>query len=268
MNIKALRLDVEAMFSQIMFGHGYLHYGYWDSDAPERATLIHLGQAQEAYFNKILQTIPQDTRSILDIGSGTGSNAYALTERGYTVDCVCPSAKLNIIAKSKLSDRSIVHECRFEDFKATDRSYDLVLFAESFHYIDAREALQNALKLSCKYIIIFDYFRVHPGTKGDRINVRQFYDILREFDDLEIIENEDVTSNISKTFQVTDDISNEYIKPFAIRLIDEFRAARPFLYFIFWPIVKKIRRYALTQSERRTRFVLEREYRMILLKKK
>src|SRR5690606_10549861 len=83
---KEFRLELEAALSQAAFGHGYLHYGYWDG-AEYEPSLCALGQAQEAYFERLVATIPEGTRSILDVGSGTGAVAAGLLRRGFAVDC-------------------------------------------------------------------------------------------------------------------------------------------------------------------------------------
>ena len=70
MNLKELKLECEALFSQAVFGHGYLHYGYWKSGEVDEKSLASLGVAQQEYFNQIVNTIPKGTQSILDVGSG------------------------------------------------------------------------------------------------------------------------------------------------------------------------------------------------------
>src|SRR5687767_14322449 len=94
--------------------------------------------------------IPQGTRSILDVGSGTGSNARDLLDQGYTVDCVCPSPRLNVIAREKLQASAAIFECRFEDFTSY-RKYDLILCCESFHYVMRRKASSRQLMLKVRH---------------------------------------------------------------------------------------------------------------------
>ncbi|MFN3938733.1 MAG: hypothetical protein ACK4KW_14290 [Gemmobacter sp.] len=48
MSRKTLQLDAEALLSEMIFGHGYLHYGYWPNGSPDDLSAMALGQAQEA----------------------------------------------------------------------------------------------------------------------------------------------------------------------------------------------------------------------------
>jgi 2-polyprenyl-3-methyl-5-hydroxy-6-metoxy-1,4-benzoquinol methylase len=141
MNTKELSLDIEALISQTLYGHGFLHYGYWPDTQTVIPSLESLGKAQQAYFDRMVAMIPQGIRTILDVGSGTGSNAKALLDRGYTVDCLCPSARLNLIAREKLKGNAEIFECHFEEFKSASK-YDLIICCESFHYIHAAQGLR------------------------------------------------------------------------------------------------------------------------------
>ena len=124
--MKELKLDIDALLSQIIDGKGFLHYGYWPDRTADEISLTRLARAQQAYFDELAGSIPDGTNSVLDVGSGTGSNALRLLQKGYDVELVCPSVKLNEIARQKLPAGSVIHECLFEDL-ATDRLYDLLL---------------------------------------------------------------------------------------------------------------------------------------------
>ncbi len=43
---KKFNLDLEALISQVVNGHGYLHYGYWESGHQGEFTLARVGLAQ------------------------------------------------------------------------------------------------------------------------------------------------------------------------------------------------------------------------------
>jgi hypothetical protein len=90
MNTKELSLDIEALVSQVVHGHGFLHYGYWPDEQAATLSLESLGKAQQAYFDRMAAMIPEGTVSILDVGSGTGSNARALLDREIGVPGISP----------------------------------------------------------------------------------------------------------------------------------------------------------------------------------
>lgn len=261
---KDLRLDAEALFSQAVYGHGYLHYGYWpDGSAPD-VSLQALGQAQQAYFDKLIETLPAETQSILDVGSGTGSNALGLTRRGFRVDCVCPSAKLNEMARRKLSAESRIFECRFEDCDAAG-PYDLVMFCESFHYIDAERALAQAARLASRHVLLFDYFPRVDGGGRAKVSHHRFMQMVRAQQAFTPVSDIDVTANIAPTFEVLDTIKNEQVRPFAARLAQDLRQQHPLLSTLLtWPLRRALSRLQ-RPSNRRTTFPAAFEYRLLLL---
>ena len=145
---KTAELEGAALASEVVFGHGYAHYGYFPDGLPEVLSLQALGAAQHAYFEKLLETVravPGDVHRILDVGSGTGANAKNLIGAGFDVTCVSPSAQMNEMARAKLPEGTQVTDARFEDFIANCR-FDLCIFAESFHYIE----LEPSAGTSCQ----------------------------------------------------------------------------------------------------------------------
>ncbi len=270
MKLKDFRLDVEALFAQSVYGHGHLHYGYWkDEGTPSVASIEKLGEAQINYFNKLVETIPDDVATILDVGSGTGSNAASLIDKGYSVDCVCPSTSLNKIAAKKLPEESTIFECEFEEFRA-NKTYDALIFAESFHYLHADIVLEKGIECSKKYILIFDYFRKRDSENYQRISYSQFLKLLNESfsDSYEILYDEDVTNHILPTFLVIDKISNDYFKPFLVTAASRFKKEHPVYNLLFGFFISKITRFANKKNNRYKTFAANNEYRLILLSKK
>lgn len=268
MKFKDLRLDAVALFSQVVYGHGFLHYGFWPEGKPQDISLENLGKAQQRYFEKLFETLPSGISSILDVGSGTGSNAAELLKKGFTVDCVCPSSKLNELARKKLPESTQIFEGKFEEF-STDKSYDTLIFCESFHYIDNDRALSLASQYAEKYVIIFDYFRREDGKDKDRISHKQFRSLLSEKHSsvFDVVKDDDVTDYITPTFMVLDEINNTYVKPFISQFISDFRTEHPFYSFIFSRPLKKLGKNAQKASNRYQKFSGQHEYRLILLKK-
>ncbi len=269
MNLKDFRLDTEALFSQVMYGDGYLHYGYWENCKPSIISLENLGKAQADYFYKFVKAIPDGVNTILDIGSGTGSNAAGLISKGYIVDCVCPSKNLNIIAANKLPKTTSIFECNFEEF-SENRTYDMLLFSESFHYIDANVALKKGLECTNKFILIFDYFKKEDSVGYKRISYGQFNNLVeKSFNEVyEVIYDEDVTQNIIPTFLILDEISNSQLKPFIKTSILKFKKEHPVLGFFSKYFLNKMLHYSNNKSNRYKNFITKNEYRIILLMKK
>jgi SAM-dependent methyltransferase len=225
MKLKSVELDLTALMSEVMFGHGYAHYGYFPDGVPEVLSASAMGAAQHAYFERLeaaIRTVPGGVTRVLDVGSGTGANARALIERGYQVACVSPSAQMNEMARAKLPEGTVVTDARFETFD-TETRFDICLFAESFHYINLEAGLRQAARFAEKGVVIFDYFRRpgHEHRDGTRGTHADFCDALVRQGAFEIVSDEDLTEAITPTFVIHEHLKNEKIAPF----VQRFRAA-------------------------------------------
>lgn len=115
----------------------------------KRPALIHDQVAQRyerarpgypsALFDDIVSyaELAEDAR-ILEIGCGSGQATLPLARRGYAIDCVEPGAQMARIARAKLADfPAVTVTCvNFERYTAPPASYDLLLSATAFHWLD------------------------------------------------------------------------------------------------------------------------------------
>ena len=266
MKLKDFQLEAEALFSEAVFGHGFLHYGYWPEGRPGVPSLMALGQAQQVYFDHLAAHIPEDVTTILDVGSGTGANAKVLIARGFSLECLCPSEQLNRMAARKMPDVTI-HTSPFEKFE-NDRRFDLCLFAESFHYIELRPALRQAARYAQRYVLIFDYFRRQSNGEDDTRGTHQdFLEAVREMGDFQVETDIDETELILPTFWVLDHVKNTHVAPFVQRMRKDLRASRRLTSFVLERVLRKVLNKAEARADRHDRFAHNREYRLILLKK-
>lgn len=223
MQDKAEELNLVARLSEAVMGDGFMHYGFWPDGLPKTPSLCALGQAQLAYVDRLVQAFPESTTRILDVGSGTGAIALNLTNRGFVMACVSPSERMNLQAKAKLPAETPVHTAKFEEFNGVD-TFDICMFAESFHYIELRKALAQAEKLATKGIVIFDYFRRSTHDKssreyGTRGTHAEFLAEIAKQNVFKVVSDEDMTSNILPTFELLDHLQSKQIAP----LISEIR---------------------------------------------
>ena len=261
-------LALEGLLSEVVFGNGYRHYGYWPEGSPDQPTFESINEAQERYFKKVLETIPAGVETILDVGSGTGSIAVRLSARGFRVDCVSPSFTMNAMARRKLPTSATVYDARFEDLDI-DAEYNLVLFCESFHYLNSRRALANVRRYALGHVLIFDYFRTRDGDPGDRASYKQFVSLLSGpfASDFGTVRDEDVTPQVLPTFRVLDVLGKAHVKPFLRSFVEQLRRENPFYALLLrWPLARFARK-AKAQSRRHDSFAKEREYRLILLER-
>ncbi len=265
MKFKDFQLDFEAMLSEAVYGHGFLHYGYWPDGRPEVPSVRSLGEAQQAWFDRMAATIPDGVQTILDVGSGTGANALALTRRGYQVECVCPSEQLNAMARAKLPGAVPVHTSTFEALDLP-RRFDLCLFGESFHYIQLVPALDRIDRYARRHAIIFDYFRRRgAGTGGRRGTYADFLDALAARPGWQVVLDEDATEAILPTFFVLDHVKNAHVAPFLTRFRADFRRSRPVVSrLVEMALGRRLDRFT-RPSRREATFGESYEYRLIRL---
>jgi len=271
MKLKFVELEGTALMSEVMYGHGFAHYGYFPEGVPEVLSAQAVGNAQQAYFEKLVEmigTVPGGVQSILDVGSGTGANAKALIERGFDVACVSPSSQMNEMARAKLPEGTVVVDALFEEFE-TDAHYDICLFAESFHYIDLKIALEKAATFATKGVVMFDYFRREGYAHGDgtRGTHRAFLDEVAAQGKFEILSDEDMTDAITPTFVIHEYLKNEKIAPFVQRFRAELKKAYPWR---AWALEKALGRTMDKlgrQTGRAEKFGREHEYRLIVMRR-
>ena len=86
---------------------------------------------------------------ILEVGCGTGQATLPMARRGYAIDCVEPGAQMARIARANLAAFAQVKvACAdFERFAAPPATYDLLLSATAFHWVDARIRFRKAHRL-------------------------------------------------------------------------------------------------------------------------
>ena len=267
--MKELRLDFVATLSQAIDGYGHAHYGYWPGGTPEMPSLQALGAAQRAYFDLMAAKIPDGTRTILDVGSGTGANALMLTEQGFELECLCPSEHLNALARQKLPETVQVHDCMFEDYNS-DRRFDLCLFAESLHYINLDKALAKLGQLAEKHVLIIDFFRRDPeaGKDGARGTHAKFRKAVEEQGVFRLVSDEDLTQAILPTFVMLDQMRTELFGPFVARSRKTLAAAYPLrARLVEWFFGRKLDK--IGQPGKRTERIPDKfEYRLILMERR
>jgi SAM-dependent methyltransferase len=192
----------------------YLHYGYFKDGLD--TDISNLRKAQENYAELIFSHIPAGTKTILDVGCGSGKTAQQLVAKGYTVDCVSPGQILTAYAKNMLGDKVNFYQCKFENL-VTDKKYDLVLFSESFQYIPMDKSIPGALKLLNPggHIIASDFFHTDPEGRsrlGGGHDYQAWLQIKESFPIKTLVEK-DITAETSPTIDLVNQLNAEVIKP-------------------------------------------------------
>ncbi|HEX7824847.1 MAG TPA: class I SAM-dependent methyltransferase [Mycobacterium sp.] len=80
----------------------------------------------------------------LDVGAGTGIASRQLADRGVDVLALEPDPRMAELASEKGIRTEI---SKFEEWDAAGQTFDLVLFAQSFHWVDPDTALPKVRRL-------------------------------------------------------------------------------------------------------------------------
>ena len=269
---RELGLDLAAVAARYLFGTDHLHYGLWTEGLPVHMNNLH--KAQENYVELLLSTIPDGTRSILDVGTGTGALAKRLLDNGFSVDCVSPSPYLTERARANVGDRAQIFECKYEDLE-TDKRYDLVLFSESFQYIpmDSSLALSQKLLNPGGHILICDFFRNETPDKGPFGGGFQLHDFRARLAQtpLTTLVDRDITPLTAPNLDLVADVNDQVIAPMKAQLFEFARIKYPFWYRVLTKAFRKQLTHFDTKYMGGKRsgknFLVYKSYRLLLLAK-
>jgi 2-polyprenyl-3-methyl-5-hydroxy-6-metoxy-1,4-benzoquinol methylase len=211
---KEVGLEIGLIFFKHFLKTEYLHYGLF-SDGLE-TDIANLAKAQQNYADFLMSNIPAGTKTILDVGCGSGKFASELIKNGYTVDCVSPGSILTNHARGILGNKANIFQSKFEDVK-TDKKYDLILFSESYQYIPIDSSMGNALNFLNPngHIMVCDFFRTDaPGKSplGGGHDFKEFQEKIKNFS-VKIIKEKDITKETAPTIDLVNSLSMDVILP-------------------------------------------------------
>ena len=249
-----------------------LHYGLWTEGL--EVNIRNLPEAQQRYSNFLIEHIPDDVSRILDVGCGAGGLASELRSRGYRVEGVSPSPLLSGAARDNAGEDFLIHEGRFEDVWLDKiERFDLVMFSESFQYINLNTALEKAQTLLRPggYILICDFFKTGaPGKSviGGGHSIDKFSSVL-DASGLSILAEKDITAETAPNLDIVNEMGRDLFLPTFDLVGYAFRENHPWLAKIFqWKFKKKIRKIhnKYTSGKRNGEaFALHKIYKLYLL---
>ncbi|MCE2504705.1 MAG: methyltransferase domain-containing protein [Chlorobi bacterium] len=220
-NDRALRFYHEVL------GLERLHYGLWEPDDPR--TVVGLKAAQTRYEQHLIDLIPEDAKSLLDVGCGTGIMSQSLLKRGYVVEGLSPDVNQRD-PYMELTHGAPFHFCCFEEFEP-ERQYDCLILSESAQYIPLPDLFVVAVRALTPNgrIILADYF-VKDGADGPM--ARSGHRISR-FDQLatehgfRVMHEEDITDRTTPTLDLARSAIDRYLFPSFNIATEKIRARRP-----------------------------------------
>ncbi len=251
-----------------------LHYGFWGDDL--EVTIQNLPEAQKRYSSFLIGHIPEDVKTILDVGCGAGGVATELISRGFQVQGVSPSPLLSEAAQKQAGDGFKIHAGRFEDVSLpADEKFDLVMFSESFQYITLDVVLVKAQKLLRPggYILICDFFRSNALGKSVIGGGHKFERFKAELEatGLGVLAEEDITKETSPNLDLVNQMGRDLLLPTFNLIGYAFKSNHPWIAKIFrWKFRKKLDKlnYKYLSGERSAAaFAKHKIYKLFLLQR-
>jgi len=271
-----VRIDWGLKFFHDVLQLEALHFGYWEgisNNSDSGLNLETLKLAQKNYTKKLIEVIPKNVKTLLDVGAGTGEVAKELLARGYTVEAVSPDTYQYEICKSKCPQMPF-HRTKFEKLDIK-KSFDAILMLESCQYLKLDPAFKNCKKLLKEngHILISDYFRkVKENYYRTTHTLEDFYNAVKK-NNFEIVYEKDITEGVLPTLTLGKQFYLNYAVPVTKIITGYFSDKIPLLTkilnFVFSPQLKKIKYYVYTHTPEKLdvdKFRKHIEYKIILLK--
>ena len=205
-------LNLELFFCTEVLKLDSLHYGFWEQE--EKLDLDSIRQAQKRYTETLLEMIPADVHSILDIGCGIGDNARALKARGYEVTAISPDR--NHAAYFETADSAGIHfiNTGIETFSSPEK-YDLVLMSESQGYFAMDMGFSQSVRhlRPGGYLLVSGIFKRNEQKGFGGSHVEGEY--IRCAGDFHLVRKDyvDITDNVLPTLEFANYAYQSYLTP-------------------------------------------------------
>ena len=191
-----------------------LHYGYWENGEPVKLDFRVIRQAQARYTKLLVNSVPPDVQTVLDVGCGVGCNARALVQKGHRVTSISPDRNHEKFFRDA-PETLRFRRSKYEDFSSLE-PFDLVLMSESQNYFDADVGLAQTRRLLRPggYLLICGMFRKENTPKFEQIrNVEHDYLRKAQRHGFALLERVDITPNVAPTLDIMRMAKEEYLRP-------------------------------------------------------
>jgi len=270
---KELGLIAGLIFGKYFFETEDLHFGYWTDDIEVNKN--NFAQAQENYSNFIISHIPENAKTILDVGCGAGGLAAKLLNMRFSVDCVSPDPLLTERALEILGDQSTIFRCLFEEMES-DKLYDTLIFSESFQYIKLSAALLQSLKFLKQggHLLICDFFKTDArgkGPIGGGHRLSRFYEAISDYA-FEPVKDIDITEQTMPNLDLFNELLNSVGLPIRKLIFYYLDINRPLISrFLKWKYkgkIEKIDKKYFSNEINAEKYKKHNSYRLLLYRKK
>lgn len=229
--------DRALRFYQEVLGLDRLHYGMWKED--DILTFDNLKQAQKRYEDFLIDHIPMQVRSIVDVGCGTGVLLARLKQLDFQAEGLTPDVhQIEVLAAKGLEP---VHACRFEKFHPAGR-YDCIIMSESAQYIHLDKLFSNAAAVLKHqgYLMVCDYFTLDHarGIMAKSGHNRDHFLRMAQKNHFEILQQLDITRDVLKTLRMAKYVADKAILALDIGTV-KIRTRHPLLTRLAFRLFRK-----------------------------
>ncbi len=220
-------LDLELFFCTEILKLTSLHYGFWEesdklTEDDKKITLECVRNAQQKYTDMLIEAIPKEVKSILDVGCGIGDVSRALSKLEYDVTAISPDTNHAQYFENRFSKLTFF-QTKFEDLNIDNR-FDLILMSESQNYFPTEIGFRqcSSFLLPRGYLLVAGMFRKDSGSKIVEVpnTIEDYIQIAGEYG-LLLIENVDITQNILPTVSFIYESMENYVEP-GIKMLNQF----------------------------------------------
>jgi SAM-dependent methyltransferase len=267
---KEMGLAAGLVFARYFLRTEHLHYGYWSGDL--KVDIANLKEAQDRYSEVLLSHIPDGTGSVLDVGCGTGLLSRRLLDEGYRVESVSPSPFLTSYARDIIGEKGVIHESTFEDLQLGGK-YDVILFSESFQYIDLKRVFGKCRDLLMENgtVVICDFFRRDDATGRSRLggghSLGRFYEEIEKAGFSTVIDS-DITSRTAPNMDIVSEMMTDLAQPLwellGYYLENNYPRFNRFARWRYKKKIAKIERKYFSGSRNAESFAADKSYRLVL----
>ena len=220
-------LDLELFFCTEILKLNSLHYGYWEESEKlkkegTKLTLDCLRDGQQNYTDMLIEAIPENVKSILDVGCGIGDVSRALSKLEYNVTAISPDSNHVKYFEEHLPKLTFV-QTKFEDLNI-DNKFDLVLMSESQNYFSTEIGFRQCTSflLPEGYLLVAGMFRKDDSSQIAEVpNTIEDYIKIAEKHHLLLVESVDITRNILPTISFVYESMQNYVEP-GVKMLNHF----------------------------------------------
>ncbi len=191
-----------------------LHFGLWDEK--DAFNLDGMRNAQDRYTEVLLNMIPDDVKTVLDAGCGTGETAKILKEKGYDVVCLNPDPYQGEEFSKNTEGDIPLHRVKYEEYNPENgRKYDLILMSESLQYMDMQKMAEKTAGIIRPggYLLTADYFRKEKTDFYKNCKVESDFKQMMEKTELNLLDEKDITEKVLPTLKLGKKMYNKYAIP-------------------------------------------------------